>query len=170
MSSCSGAAERTERYSAYSFESARVEYPWHPLYGKTLRVVNRTVRGGHPVLWLEERPGTARELPAWMCDAAYCLDMAALGPPQATIIAFGALAAVLSDLRRSASDRAASDNSPTEEVADDQTTAADIPALACPYGSAPGSRGSGRGRAGPGGPPPGSRRSPAGHGEKGGRP
>ena len=40
----------TEHHSAYSFESARVEYPWHPLYGKTFWVVSRTVRGGHSVL------------------------------------------------------------------------------------------------------------------------
>jgi hypothetical protein len=100
---------------------ARVEYPWHPLYGQTLRVVSRTVRSGHPVIWLEERPGTARELPAWMCDAASCLGMDALGPPQVGAIALGALAAVLSDLRSQAGHHAPSDIPPTEEVADDQT-------------------------------------------------
>ncbi len=159
-----------ERHSAYSFESARVEYRWHPLYGKTLRVVSRTVRGGHSVLWLEECPDTARELPAWMCDAAYCLDMAALGPPQTTVAALSALAAVLSDLRDSIGDGAASDNSPTEEVADDQTTAADVPTLACSLCSASRHRRSGRSRAGTGGSPLGSCGRPSRHGEQGGGP
>jgi hypothetical protein len=81
--------------------------------------VNRTVRGGHPVIWLEERPGTARELPAWMCDAAAYLDMAVLGPPRVAVTALGTLAAVLSDLRHRAGDHAPSDIPPMEEVADD---------------------------------------------------
>nr|WP_244939413.1 hypothetical protein [Azospirillum doebereinerae] len=126
------------------------------------------MRGGHPVLWLEERPGTARELPAWMCDAAYCLDMAMLVPPQVAITALSALAAVLSELRRQAGDPAASDIPSLKEVADAQTTAADAPALAEPQRSVSGRHGSGRGDPGSGGPAPGSRgRPPIGRGSRG---
>jgi hypothetical protein len=62
--------------------SARIEYPWHPLHGQVLRVVQRLTRGGTEILWLEERPGLCRELPVWMCDAAACLGMAQVGPPR----------------------------------------------------------------------------------------
>lgn len=69
----------------------RVEYPWHPLHGQRLRVVQRLARIGSEIGWLEERPGFCRELPAWMCDAAVCLGMTPAGAPRISVIALAAL-------------------------------------------------------------------------------
>src|SRR5215210_69884 len=111
-------------HSAYRIATARIEYPWHPLHGKRLRVVQRLTKGGLDIHWLEERPGLCRVVPAWMCDPAACLGMAELGPPRVAVEALGALAALLkvtTDARRVA---ASSRASPVEEASDAESSAA----------------------------------------------
>jgi hypothetical protein len=117
---CSSSAPsgQAEHHSAYRSRSARIEYPWHPLYGRQLRVCQRSVRDGSDVLSVEDRPGLSRELPAWMCDAAACLRMT-LGPPLVRIDALTKLAATLGAL---SGDRTAgpSSTSPMREEALDE--------------------------------------------------
>jgi hypothetical protein len=63
-----------------------VEYRWHPLYGKKLRLFRRTVHGGAAVVHVEASGTVWRELPAWMIDGSICGGME-LGPPQVAIAA-----------------------------------------------------------------------------------
>ncbi len=67
-----------------------VEYRWHPLYGKKLRLFRRTVHGGAAVVHVEARGTVSRELPAWMVDGSICGGME-LGPPQVSIPALDEL-------------------------------------------------------------------------------
>jgi IS5 family transposase len=59
-----GTGRHTEPHSAFRNATARIEYPWHPLRGQSLRVVQRLTKGGLDILWLEERPGRSRMVPA----------------------------------------------------------------------------------------------------------
>src|SRR5215217_1877393 len=85
-SSSSDPSEHTAYHSAYRLGFARIAYPWHPLYGRRLRVGQRTTRGAADLLLVEERIGVLRELPAWMCDEAACAAMTP-GPPAVAIAA-----------------------------------------------------------------------------------
>ena len=77
-----GAANK--RHSAYSFRTARIAYPWHPLYGQTLQVSSHRRGKDLQCIYTDERPDLSRELPAWMFDESYCAAMA-LGEPQISI-------------------------------------------------------------------------------------
>src|SRR4051812_7019693 len=132
----SSPGRQTEHHSAYCSRSARIEYPWHPLHGRRLRVCQRAVRGGSEVLSLEDRPGLTRELPAWMCDAATCLAMT-LGPPLVRVDALNELAATLAALAHDLSARPSSTSSLVKEALDAATDGA----LANTTHAAPGTRG-----------------------------
>ncbi|MBP0447810.1 hypothetical protein J8J14_24000 [Roseomonas sp. SSH11] len=111
--------------------TARVEYPWHPLRGQSLRVVQRLTKGGLDILWLEEQPGRSRVVPAWMCDAAACLGMEELGPPRIDVEALSRLTVLLSTASEwsgGASSRAL----PVQEASDAESSAAEIAARARP--------------------------------------
>src|SRR4051794_12535075 len=84
-------------HSASRLGFARIAYPWHPLYGRRLRVGHRTTRGAADLLLVEERIGVLRELPAWMCDEAACAAMTP-GPPAVAIAALIDLTLVLAGL------------------------------------------------------------------------
>ena len=135
-STSSAPSGQTEHHSAYCSRSARIEYPWHPLHGRRLRVCQRAVRGGSEVLSLEDRPGLTRELPAWMCDAATCLAMT-LGPPLVRVDALSELAATLAALAHDPSARPSSTSSLVKEALDAATDGA----LANTTHAAPGTRG-----------------------------
>src|SRR3954463_11934831 len=94
---CSGPDEDTAHHSAYRLGLARIAYPWHPLYGRRLRVGQRTTRRAADLLLVEERIGVLRELPAWMCDEAACAAMTP-GPPAVSIAALNDLTLVLAGL------------------------------------------------------------------------
>src|SRR4051812_40308103 len=90
-------SEHTAHHSAYRLGFARIAYPWHPLYGRRLRVGQRTTRRAADLLLVEERIGVLRELPAWMCDEAACAAMTP-GPPAVSIAALNDLTLVLAGL------------------------------------------------------------------------
>jgi len=77
----SGGAEANKRHSAYSFRTARIAYPWHPLCGQTLQVSSHRRGKDLQCIYTDERPDLSRELPTWMFDASYCTGMV-LGEPQ----------------------------------------------------------------------------------------
>src|SRR5215210_7707298 len=93
----SGISCHTAHHSAYRLGFARIAYPWHPLYGRRLRVGQRTTRRAADLLLVEERIGVLRELPAWMCDEAACAAMTP-GPPAVSIAALNDLTLVLAGL------------------------------------------------------------------------
>ena len=90
--SCSPAGGGIKRDSAYRLGFVVVEYRWHPLHGKKLRLFRRTVHGGAAVVHVEASGTISRELPAWMVDGSICGGME-LGPAQVSI-------AALNELRR----------------------------------------------------------------------
>src|SRR4051812_46203388 len=90
-------SEHTAHHSAYRLGFVRIAYPWHPLYGRRLRVGQRTTRRAADLLLVEERIGVLRELPAWMCDEAACAAMTP-GPPAVAIAALNDLTLVLAGL------------------------------------------------------------------------
>jgi hypothetical protein len=67
-----------------------VEYRWHPLFGKELRLFRRTAHAGAAVVHVEASGTVSRELPAWMVDSSICKGME-LGPPQVSIAALNEL-------------------------------------------------------------------------------
>jgi hypothetical protein len=81
-------------HSAYRSSFVDVEYRWHPLHGKRVRLVRRTVQGGTAVVHVDTGSEVSRELPAWMVDASICQGME-LGPPQVSLAALNELRAVL---------------------------------------------------------------------------
>ena len=92
--SCSPAGGGIKRDSAYRLGFVVVEYRWHPLYGKKLRLLRRTAHGGTAVVHVEASRTASRELPAWMVDGAVCRGME-LGPPQVSIAALNDLRVVI---------------------------------------------------------------------------
>jgi len=79
-----------KRDSAYRLGFVVVEYRWHPLYGKRLRLYRRTAHDGAAVVHVETSGTVSRELPAWMVDGVICAGME-LGPPQVSITALNEL-------------------------------------------------------------------------------
>jgi len=73
-----------KRHSAYSFRTARIAYPWHPLFGQTLQVSPHRRGKDLQCIYTDERPDLSRELPTWMFDEGYCAGMT-LGEPQISI-------------------------------------------------------------------------------------
>src|SRR3954462_8635020 len=55
--SCLRPCPHTAHHSAYRLGFARIAYPWHPLYGRRLRVGQRTTRRAADLLLVEERIG-----------------------------------------------------------------------------------------------------------------
>ena len=74
-------AAANKRHSAYSFRTARIAYPWHPLFGQTLQVSSHRRGKDLQCIYTDERPDLSRELPTWMFDESYCAGMT-LGEPQ----------------------------------------------------------------------------------------
>ena len=83
-------------HSAYRLGFVVVEYRWHPLHGKRVRLLRRTVHDGSAVVHVDVRGGVSRELPAWMVDASVCRGMEQLGPPEVSLAALNELRCVLS--------------------------------------------------------------------------
>jgi len=81
---CSAAGGRIKRDSAYRLGFVVVEYRWHPLQGKKLRLYRRTVHAGASVIHVDTDEKVSRELPAWMVDASICRGME-LGSPQVSV-------------------------------------------------------------------------------------
>ncbi len=81
---CSVARAANKRHSAYSFRTARIAYRWHPLFGQTLQVSSHRRGKDLQCIYTDERPDLSRELPVWMFDEGYCVNMA-LGEPQISI-------------------------------------------------------------------------------------
>ena len=77
-------AVTNKRHSAYSFRTARIAYPWHPLFGQTLQVSSHRRGKDLQCIYTDERPDLSRELPIWMFDESYCASMT-LGEPQISI-------------------------------------------------------------------------------------
>src|SRR6516164_1577937 len=94
MCSSSAAGAAASRHSAYGLRFARIAYPWHPLFGRTLRVAPHRRGKDLKCIYTDERPDLSRELPNWMFDEGYCASMS-LGPPQISIEGLSELAAVL---------------------------------------------------------------------------
>src|SRR5687767_3282539 len=97
-----------------------VEYPWHPLRGKRLRLVRRTGHRGRDSVHVETRSGASSELPAWMCSASACASMT-LGPPLVRVGALNELRAVLTAMLANRSLSRSSSFSPKEEALDATT-------------------------------------------------
>ena len=83
-----------KRDSAYRLGFVVVEYRWHPLYRKKLRLLRRTAHSGAAVVHVETSRTVSRELPAWMVDGPLCRGMD-LGPPQVSIVALNDLRAAI---------------------------------------------------------------------------
>jgi hypothetical protein len=96
-SSSSGPSGQDGRHSAYELVLTTVEYPWHPLFGRRLRVREGARRGRFDIVLVEDRPGRLRELPRWMCDPSACARMD-LGPPRVALEALVKLASVLREV------------------------------------------------------------------------
>jgi hypothetical protein len=86
-----------KRHSTYGFRFAAIAYPWHPLFGRTLRV--SPFRRGKDLtcIYTDERPDLCREVPNWMFDEGYCAGMT-LGRPEISIEGLNEFAAVLASL------------------------------------------------------------------------
>ena len=78
----------------YKERELRIEYPWHPLFGRVLRARDGGRRQGAGSILVENRPGFFRTLPPWMCDPAYCARLDS-GPPLVALAALETLARTL---------------------------------------------------------------------------
>jgi hypothetical protein len=83
-----------KRHSTYSFRTARIAYPWHPLFGKTLQVSPHRRGKDLQCIYTEERQDLSRELPTWMFDESYCAGMT-LGEARISIEGLNKFAAAL---------------------------------------------------------------------------
>src|SRR3954453_10149380 len=87
---CLRAGAGIKRDSAYRLGFVVVEYRWHPLYGRKLRLFRRTAHGGAAVVHVEVSGAVSRELPAWMVNDSICRGME-LGSPALSIAALNEL-------------------------------------------------------------------------------
>ena len=158
------AARHNDFHSAYRNAAVRIEYPWHPLHGRQLPIVQRFTKDRLDLYWLEEQPGRSRVVPTWMCDAVACIGMAELGPPRVAVDALGSLAALLKVTADGQRSLASSRPLPVEEATDAESSTIKNSAVARSRSkaAAPIRAGSGRGGAGPGRPAAGSPGSGAG--------
>ena len=115
---------------------AWIEYPWHPLHGRELPVVQRFTKVGLDLYWLEEQLGRSRVVPAWMCDAAACIGMAELGPPLVAVDALGSLAALLKVTAAGPHGRTSSEALPVEEASGAESSAPESATVARPRSKA----------------------------------
>jgi len=72
-------------------------YPWHPWFGRIVRVREATRKGGEDVLrcsLTDDRSGRCLELPAWMFARKVCAAMRLAEAPVAELAALGALRVV----------------------------------------------------------------------------
>ena len=116
---------RIKRDSAYRLGFVVVEYRWHPLYGKKLRLIRRTVHDGAAVVHVEASGTVSRELPVWMVDSSICRGME-LGPPQVSIAALNELRRALDAKARAADQPPGFVNSLVKESESREATAKSI--------------------------------------------
>src|SRR3954465_13503503 len=93
----SSPAAHTARPAAFPLGFVRIAFPWHPLYGRLLRVGQRTTRRAADLLLVEERIGILRELPPAIGAEAVRAAMTP-GPPAVSIAGLNDLTLVLADL------------------------------------------------------------------------
>ena len=123
-----GAVAANYRHSAYGFRAARIAYPWHPLFGRTVQV--SPFRRGKDLtcIYTDERPDLSRELPNWMFDEGYCAGMM-LGLPEISVEGLEELAALLASFRANRGQGAQSDPSRKKEKGSaEQATSRSSPA------------------------------------------
>jgi len=104
---CSEDAEANERHSTYSLRYARISYPWHPLFNRTVQVSHFRRGKDLKCIYTTECPGLGRELPNWMFDEAYCSKMV-LGSPEICIKGLEELAEFLGLCRQNQTQHAQS--------------------------------------------------------------
>jgi len=102
-----------------------VEYRWHPLYGRKLRLFRRTAHGGAAVIHVEVSGTASRELPAWMVDGSICRGME-LGPPEVSIAALNELWLTIDVSRKAANQTPALVSSLVKERESRETAAKNI--------------------------------------------
>ena len=77
-----------------------VHYPWHPLAGKSLKILTRVARSNGTFcrcVVVEGKAGIRFEIPAWMFDVAVGSAMCLVASPQVCVEALCALRQVLHD-------------------------------------------------------------------------
>jgi hypothetical protein len=79
-------------HSAHIGQDAVVQYPWHPLCGRSTRCVLIERRASGEIAQLELEPGIVTMVAAWKLDPVYC-GAIKVGLPQVSL-------AALSDLHR----------------------------------------------------------------------
>jgi hypothetical protein len=124
------AVAHNDSHSAYRRTTVQIEYPWHPLHGRALPIVQRFTKDGLDLYWLEEQAGRSRVVPAWMCSAAACVGMAEPGPPLAAAYALERLAALIKVTVGGHRGRASSEALPVEEAADAESPRTEGPTVA----------------------------------------
>src|SRR3954453_6614893 len=87
----------SQKHNAHGPEIIQVHYPFHPLYGQTLRVQRRVKFPRGEYLYCELPDGTIGAFPAWMADVARSADFT-VGPPLASTAALADLRALLDRL------------------------------------------------------------------------
>jgi len=107
------AVASSQSHNAYVLETATVYYRWHPLFGKSLRVVKR-MKDRHVEHLICERPDqTLCSLPCWM----FSLECTAFswGQPAIAVEALSELRDFLTSLQKSSSCDKAWVTSPSQE-------------------------------------------------------
>jgi hypothetical protein len=93
-STFSAIAAGNDRHSTHKTAKGKVAYRWHPLFGKKVPVIRRTLVEGKEYVHIEMRGNFSRELPSWMLDDAICSRMDT-GAPRLSIDGLRELAEVL---------------------------------------------------------------------------
>lgn len=88
----------TRRNNAHGTEEREVLYPWHPWFGRVIRVHEVIRRGsGHILRCGFGGTGGRIELPSWMFDRAVCMSMSLAASPHISGTALTALKILLVD-------------------------------------------------------------------------
>lgn len=75
-----------------------MQYPWHPLFGSTLRLIKTAKITGIEELHCETVEGIVLGIPRWMTQAERCLSME-IGDPVVEVRALAELRTLLDGLK-----------------------------------------------------------------------
>ena len=80
MEAATGVAQTDTHHNARNARLAKILYPYHPLYGKTVKVFG-SAGGQRDIVYILQPNNATRGIPGWMFDEVVCASVRAADSP-----------------------------------------------------------------------------------------